>query len=171
MATFKQDLKLVWKRSKALLLLMIVIVLFGGYFVSRYKITVNGAKSDCLNASVFLVDTWDKTAHNGDVVMFRMQINNGIHPVGSIWAKKVAAIGGQTVHVDHYSVKVDEKNYPLSTDYVLTKLKIDPSSLKTTWHLGKDQLFMIGETYTSFDSRFWGPIQKKDVMGKAYAIF
>lgn len=171
MDTFKQDLALVWQRSKALLLLMLVIILFVGYFVSRYKIAVNGAKSDCLNVSVFLVDTWDKSVHPGDIVMFRMQVNNGIHPVGSVWAKKVAAIGGQTVHVDHYSVRVDSRNYPLSSDFVLSKLKIDPSSLKSTWNLAQDQLFMIGETYTSYDSRFWGPIQKKDVMGKAYAIF
>lgn len=171
MEKIKSELSVVWQRSKAILMLLLVITLFGFYFINRYTITVNGAKSDCLNASVFLVDKWDKTVHNGDVVMFRMQIENGIHPVGSIWAKKVAAMGGETVQVDHYSVKVNDKRYPLATDYVLKKLNIDPNSLKTTWTLEKGQLFMIGETFSSFDSRFWGPIEQKDVLGKAYAIF
>lgn len=171
MDKFKQELNLVWQRSKALLILLLVITLFGVYFINRYSISVNGAKSDCLNASVFLVDKWDKTVHTGDIVVFRMQIKNSIHPVGTTWAKKVAGTGGQTVHVDHYSVKVNDKNYPLSADYVLKKLNMDPATLKTEWKLGNSQLFMIGETFSSYDSRFWGPIEQKDVLGKAYAIF
>ncbi|WP_449357414.1 S26 family signal peptidase [Alishewanella longhuensis] len=32
------------------------------------------------------------------------------------------------------------------------------------------EFFMMGETITSYDSRYWGTVKQEDIIGKAYAI-
>lgn len=170
MQHLKKELLLTWHRSKTILLLFVAMAAFAFYFTQRYTIAFNGAESDCLHARVFLIDKWDRDFTNDSIVAFRMQVDNGIHPIGTVWVKKVAAMPGQTVLVSHDAVTVDAKSYPLSTNYIYSKLNKNPDDLKQSWSLNNDEVFMIGETLTSFDSRFWGPINKSDVVGVAYAI-
>jgi hypothetical protein len=130
MDKFKQELNLVWQRSKALLILLLVITLFGVYFINRYSISVNGAKSDCLNASVFLVDKWDKTVHTGDIVVFRMQIKNSIHPVGTTWAKKVVRLFMLTITQSRSTTKTihyQQTMYLKNSTWILQLLKLSGS--------------------------------------------
>lgn len=169
--TFKPKIINFLQRSKAILLLFFLILVFSLYFTQRYTIAFNGAVSDCLNARVFLIDGWDTNFTNGDIIAFVMNVDNGILKQGTTWVKKVAATPGQIVHVTHDHVTVGPKKYALSTSYVLNKLKRDFDSVQSEWTLADNEIFMIGETLSSFDSRFWGPIQTKDVAGKAYAIF
>lgn len=171
MEKFKSEMILAYKRSKAMLMLFVLMFAFALYFTDRYTIAFNGANSDCLNSRAYLIDKWDSTFTNDQLIAFTMNVENGIHKKGTTWVKKVAGIPGQKVFVTHEDVIVENKRYPLTTSYVLGKLNKDFDSVKNSWELGKNDIFMIGETITSFDSRFWGPIQKNDVVGKAYAIF
>lgn len=167
----KNNLSIIWHRSKMALLLFAIMGAFALYFVQRYTIAFNAATSDCLRASVFLIDKWDREFTNDDIVAFVMNIKTDKFPVGRTWAKKVVGMPGETVLVDHDFVTVNGKKYPLSTSYVLKQMQWDFDVVKPEWKLTDQQVFMIGETLTSFDSRFWGPINKTDVVGKAYAIF
>lgn len=170
MKNLKQELFITWHRSKTVLLLFSAMAAFSFYFTQRYTIAFNGAESDCLNARVFLIDKWDREFTNGHIIAFSMQVDNGIHPIGTVWVKKVAAMPGQTVHVTHESVSVENKTYRLSATYIFNKLNKDPDELKSSWDLSSTEVFMIGETLTSYDSRFWGPIDTNHVVGRAYAI-
>tara|TARA_Y100001951_G_scaffold105300_1_gene121621 strand:+ start:2175 stop:2690 length:516 start_codon:yes stop_codon:yes gene_type:complete len=167
----KTQLNLVYHRSKAVLMLFALMLLFAIYFTQRYSIAFNGSNSDCLKATVFLIDKWDTNFTNEDIIAFVMNVENGLFETGRTWVKKVAAMPGQQVSVSHDDVIVGEARYALSTSYVLKMLERDFDSVVTSWTMSDEQVFMIGETLTSFDSRYWGPIQKSDVVGKAYAIF
>lgn len=171
MDKFKTDFKTAYQRSKPMLMLFLLMLAFTFYFTSRYSIAFNGSNSDCLNSRVFLIDKWDTTFTNDHLVAFKMNIENGLHDKGTTWVKKVVGTPGQKVFVDHEGVVVENKRYSLPTSYVLTKLGRDFDSVRQSWQLDNNQVFMMGETLSSFDSRFWGPIQKSDVVGKAYAIF
>lgn len=171
MSTVMSKLTIIYHRSKAVLMLFALIFLFALYFAQRYTVAFNGAESDCLNARVFLIDKWDTRFGNDDIVAFVMNVETGLLKKGDTWVKKVAAMPGQDVAVSDEAVTVGNSIYNLSTSYVLSKLQRDFDSVNSKWTLSEDQVFMIGETLTSFDSRFWGPIQKTDVVGKAYAIF
>jgi len=37
--------------------------------------------------------------------------------------------------------------------------------------LDEDELWMMGESPTSFDSRYWGTASAEQIIGRAYAIF
>lgn len=162
--------------AKQPLLIPILIVLgflFAcfSYFSSRYVIAYNKAISDCLYSRAFLIDTWDKTVNEGELIAFEMNVANEFYGPGMVWVKRVAADGGQTVKVTPDSVDSTRSHYDLSARYVLRKLHKTQDELQKKWELAEDELFMIGETLTSYDSRFWGPINRTDVKGRAYALF
>lgn len=117
-----------------------------------------------------MIDTWDKRVFEGQLVAFEMNVKNEFYDTGDTWVKRVAAYGKKDVFVDENSIQTDTQYFPLSTAYVLEKLKRTPEDLVPVWHIKEDELFMIGETLTSLDSRFWGPINEGDVRGRAYAI-
>jgi signal peptidase I len=50
-------------------------------------------------------------------------------------------------------------------------LRVDGKPLET-WKVGGDYLFMMGDNRdNSFDSRFWGPVRRDDIVGKAMIIY
>lgn len=159
------------RRASGMLVLLSALTIFAFYFTERYRIAFNGAASECLRASVFLIDSWDKSVATGQLVAFKMTKDIPIAGKGATWVKKVVAMPGQTVQVGHESVSVGSVRYPLQTSYVLSKLGMKFEDVKPEWQLSQNQIFLLGETLTSFDSRFWGPIESEEIVGKAYAIF
>ena len=154
-----------------ILIVLVFLIACFDYFSSRYVIAYNKAISDCLYSRAFLIDTWDKTVNEGELIAFEMNVANEFYGPGMVWVKRVAADGGQTVKVTPDSVDSTKSHYDLSARYVLRKLHKTQDELQKKWELAEDELFMIGETLTSYDSRFWGPINRTDVKGRAYALF
>jgi len=170
MSTHTVSIKTAILEAKSIVLLMSLVVLAFCYFAMRYTIAFNVAISDCLNSRIFLVDTWDKQLYETQLVAFTMTIDTPYYETGGTWVKKVAALGPQSVVVSQDAVITDNHVYALSTDYVLEKIGQHPSELTPLWRLTDGEVFMVGETLTSLDSRFWGPIKDKDIVGRAYAI-
>ncbi len=161
-----------WMRSKNILIIFIVVFCFLAYFNTRYLLGRNGAISNCLHTHYFLVDTWDKNLNKGDIAAFYQQNKNPFFETGQKWIKMVAAVNNDSVRVNPNSIVInDRKKYQLRTQYILGKLKRDFDSLKTKWIIPKEQYFFIGQSNTSFDSRFWGTVKRQDIIGKAYAVF
>lgn len=51
------------------------------------------------------------------------------------------------------------------------RLRLDGKLLET-WKVGGDYLFMMGDNRdNSFDSRFWGPVRRDDIVGRAMIIY
>jgi conjugal transfer pilin signal peptidase TrbI len=151
--------------------LLIAILALFAYFATRYSIVYNVAISDCLNSRIFLIDTWDKRIYEDQLIAFEMNVETPYYDTGKVWVKKVAAYGAQTVTVSPENIHTSSHSFDLSAHYVLEKLGQTANDLNKSWELKDTDVFMIGETLTSLDSRFWGPIQDKDTVGRAYAIF
>jgi conjugal transfer pilin signal peptidase TrbI len=166
-----QSISQAYAQARPVVPLLLIITACFIYFTSRYSISFNVAISDCLNSRVFLVDRWDKRIIEGQLVAFTMNVENEFYDTGDTWIKKVAAYGEQQVSVSPQHVSTAANTFRLSADYVLKKLGRDADALQSSWSLSEDELFMVGETITSLDSRFWGPIKRDSVEGRAYAIF
>jgi conjugal transfer pilin signal peptidase TrbI len=170
LSAYKHQVLTALSSAKSFLFLFAFIVLAFTYFGLRYSVSFNVAISDCLNSRIFLIDTWDKRVYEGQLIAFQMNVENEFYDTGSIWVKKVAAADGKIVNVDENAVTTDSQYFKLSAAYVLERLNREPETLQAKWDLKSDEIFMIGETLTSLDSRFWGPINRSDVRGRAYAI-
>lgn len=153
-------------------LLMIIIGIYFYYFNSRYIIASNSTASNCLQASVFLVDTWDKEVGVNDLAAFVMNKPNKVYPLGGKWIKQVVATQGMTVHVFEDKVTIsDGRTIQNGMTHVLSFLQQTIADIEPVHTLSTGQLFMMGDTKTTYDSRYWGAITTQNVLGKAYAIF
>lgn len=160
------------KSSLQMIGVLTVVGLYLCYAHTRYVIAANSTASNCLQATYFLVDTWDKSVKAGELAAFTMNIENSLYPVGRKWIKQVVATEGMTVHVTTEETTVsDGRVFKNNMDHTMAYLKISPTEIKKTTALGAGQLFMMGDTKTTYDSRYWGPIQQSNVIGQAYAIF
>ena len=91
---------------------------------------------------------------------------------GSKLIKIVAAKGGDTVRVEDNGVWVNEKIFlPVPLQGIAGRLQIDLASLKKTITVPANELFLVGNTDKSYDSRFWGTIDEKNVLGRAVTLW
>jgi conjugal transfer pilin signal peptidase TrbI len=157
-----------WIRSLTLLTLVLWFEIYAG---KRFLIGGDNQKDKCLpDHFVYLIDTYDKDIRRGDLVAFR---SNGMTPFfrdGTIVIKIAAGIAGDTIEVDPEQITINGeeqlKGLPLAQ---ILKQPVRHYVRKESLQDG--QLFVIGKTDRSFDSRYLGPIQSSQVIGKAYAIY
>jgi len=126
----------------------------------------------------------------GDVIVFRYPFRK------RDFIKRCIAVEGDTIQVNNKLVYVNRKElqepYAHHSDANLydSHLRMDPEGYQRTWEQGgfrqggmtrdnfgpvvvpKDHLFMMGDNRdNSDDSRFWGPLHKKFIKGKAIILY
>lgn len=129
--------------------------------------------SGCLSYHLFLVSKSDTKVERGGIYAMTLDRTiGGVVPAGSRFLKIVAAKGGDKVRVTSSGVWVNEERfYPLSLTHLAQKMHLDMNQIQKTITVPAGELFMIGNTEISYDSRFWGTINEKNVLGRAFVLF
>jgi signal peptidase I len=97
----------------------------------------------------------------GDVIVFLPPTNAQTDDL----IKRVIGLPGETVEIRAGSVWID--GVALNESYA-----VGPTSSDNRWQLGADQLFVMGDNrQLSLDSRSFGPIFLRNVVGKAWIIY
>lgn len=139
-------------------------------FNSMFTFAVPTQEYSCLNASYFLVDKSDNSLNRERLIAFKLPTETPYFHQGTRWIKKLVGMPGDNIKITVSSVFVNDNEYKNDMKTLLMKLELDAASVERELILGDDEYFVVGETYLSYDSRFWGVISKKDVIGNAYAI-
>ncbi|QIR16323.1 signal peptidase I [Shewanella aestuarii] len=139
-------------------------------FNVMFTFAVPTQEYSCLNASYFLVDKTDKSVSRERLIAFKLPAQTPYFNQGTRWIKKLVGMPGDTIKVTKSSVFVNDIEYKNDMNTLLMKLNMDAASVEREMVLDDDEYFVVGETYLSYDSRFWGVISQKDVIGNAYAI-
>jgi len=104
-----------------------------------------------------------RTPTRGEVVVFRYPNDPSI-----FYIKRVIALPGESVSIDRGVVSVtrtDGSTITLSEPYVVQ----EDATYTQTVTLGTDQYFVMGDNRPkSSDSRIWGPLPEKDIVGRAF---
>jgi signal peptidase I len=67
--------------------------------------------------------------------------------------------------------ELKDRDRPANVDVVDGRVRVDGSVVES-WQADDDYLFMMGDNRdNSFDSRFWGPVRRDDIVGKAMVIY
>jgi signal peptidase I len=99
----------------------------------------------------------------GDVVVFKYPLEPKKY-----FIKRIIALPGETISVKNQDVTIinteNPKGFKLNEPYVHTQTFGD---LKKT--LGPDEYFVMGDNrLVSSDSRFWGSLPKKNIIGRPF---
>ena len=101
----------------------------------------------------------------GDVVIFRYPLDPS-----TFFIKRVVALPGETIRFERGVMRItaeDGTEITIEEPYAQGSMRTTPDQ-ETTLH--DDEYFVMGDNRAaSSDSRTWGPLQEKYIIGRAYA--
>ncbi len=112
-----------------------------------------------------------KNPQRGDIVVFKFR-----QEPKKDFIKRTIGIPGDVIEIRNKEVYVNKKRF--EQDYAIyTDLHIIPKAMQPRDNFGpvtvpEDSIFVMGDNRDhSYDSRFWGFVNLKDVKGKAFIIY
>ncbi len=155
--------------AKYTLISLLVVAPFR-VFVAQPFIVSGESMSTTLEPQEYLIVdqlTYRRTEPvRGDVVIFKYPLDPSVY-----FVKRVIGLPGETVRIDHNVVTVQSSSMsePLRLDepYVSS---VSPETRPLEITLERDEYFVLGDNRKeSSDSRVWGPLQQKFIVGRAFA--
>ncbi len=165
----KRYLPFVWEIIKIAIIAFIIVApiryfLFQPFIVSGASMSPNFASGDYL-----IIDEISyrlSSPQRGDVVVFNASFIPGYS--NQRFIKRVIGLPGETVDITNGEVQIakDGEASVLDEKYLPNDLKTYGDKNIT---LKTDEYFVLGDNREhSYDSRFWGVVLKKDIIGKAF---
>jgi len=149
-------------------------LLIRAFVVQAFKIPSGAMKQSILVGDHILVDklTYDQSnPMRGDIIVFKYPVDPK-----KDFIKRVVGLPGDTIEGRDKIIYVN--NEPLEEPYAVhTDPHVFPKGMKTRDNFGpitvpENALFVMGDNRDeSFDSRFWGFVNRKDIKGKAFIIY
>lgn len=106
----------------------------------------------------------------GDIIAFYHQEEDKLLPTR--YLKRIIAGPNDTIDIRDNVIYIND--IPLDeSDYLSSDVNTYPYYFEFPYTLPNNQYFVMGDNReNSGDSRFWGPVDRKDILGKAeYVIF
>jgi conjugal transfer pilin signal peptidase TrbI len=152
--------------------LMLLLVLgAGAYLAERFRIGYDDQDRQCLPPHRwFLIDRQDRDITQGALVAFAAR---GLQPHfqdGQTIIKRAAGMPGDCIQVGPQTVRINGANVGEGLALAGT-LKRPPSDFLRDDRVPPGHLWMMGATADSFDSRYWGFLPERQVIGRAYALW
>lgn len=142
------------------------------YLTHRYTIAFPEQETKCLPYSMFIIDTFDKTVVRSKLFSFKNKGWKAGFKDGEWTVIKIAAgVPGDEINVGIESTVVGEDVYGGLEDYVINKLDSKADDYIRQGTVPEDKYFALGTLTRTYDSRYWGYVDKSQIVGRAYAIF
>lgn len=142
-----------------------IVAIFIGLKATDIKFVI--PESESVNGSLFLLQ--DKNITNDYVVFAYNKIDYKNYHRGKLFIKRIGCDSGQHLLIQDYKVVCDGRT--IATIFqkneegeVLPNYSYDGIILN-------NQFFALGEHLKSFDSRYFGPVDKKQIIYSARRIF
>ena len=122
----------------------------------------------CLPYSWYLVDREATSFAKGDLVEFEAPEHAEHLPTQFRVIKLIAAVEGDRWSVAHGKLSINGEYW--GDTHLVETLELNESDLEIKGVVPRGHLFVVGTNPSSYDSRYWGPLNENQVRGKAYAV-
>jgi signal peptidase I len=156
---------IVFDLAKWLIVVFVAVMIVNTFFISLFFVDGASMEPNLHNREAIL---WDKNSyHIATPQRFDVAaVNAPSDPTHKKYVKRVIGLPGDKIEIRNGRVYINDEL--LIEDYLPAELKTTDDGL---WTLGDDQYFVMGDNRpNSNDSRAFGPVDKRFVLGKAIAI-
>lgn len=162
--------RLIWFRK--VLIATLVMVAAGLWFASHYRVGFDKQTYTCIGASLLIIDITDRTPVRDAVFAYRAKNAAPVYPDGTLMAKYVRGMPGDTVTItEEGEITVGEHYRTRGMPYIANLPEEKRKTFAGKKTLAKGEFWMMGTSPRSFDSRYWGTIRDDQIVGRAYVIF
>lgn len=156
-----------WETIRFILLAIIIVVPVRIFIAQPFVVSGSSMYPTFHNGDYLIVDELSYRIGNierNDVVIFRYPL-----APSKYFIKRVIGLPNEIVEVNDAEIKITNKttNETITLDEPFIKNKA--GGIITTYELGPDEYFVMGDNRgASSDSRYWGPVKKDFMVGQAY---
>ncbi|MHB1335087.1 MAG: signal peptidase I [Candidatus Humimicrobiaceae bacterium] len=145
----------------------LVSILFRVFFFEPFIVPTPSMESTLMVQDKVIVNKFSYKftgIKRGDIVVFHSPVDESKDLV-----KRAIAFEGETVKLGKDGIiYINDK--PIEKDYYTGNAP--PEYTGQTFKIGKNEIFVMGDNRNnSYDSRYFGPIQKTDIFGKVFMIY
>ena len=166
---WQKTLSSVWDIVKILFVALIIVLPIRYYLFQPFIVKGESMMPNYQNSNYLTVDEISYRFSNpnrGDVVVFNTNFIPGYQ--GDRFIKRIMGLPGETIIIKDNKVTIakDGKDLQIDESKYLPGA-ITQGDIKRV--LGKDEYFVMGDNRRySFDSRMWGVLPRKDIIGKVF---
>lgn len=162
-----------WGRFTVKLVVLVCVMSAGAWaFMDRYRFGMDPQEEKCIpGVTFYLIDRKDRTPVKNKTFVFRAEGIEPIFPDGTQMVKYIRGTPGDTVEVradETVVINGVQVGQGLSQS---EKLGVSHDQFVGQGTIAKDEYWFMGTSDLSFDSRYWGTVQKEQIVGRAYPIF
>lgn len=183
----KSKKRILWEYAEAIITALILALIIRAYVVQAFKIPTGSMVSTLQVGDHILVNKFAygvkmpfsekrilvfNEPHRGEIVVFRYPVD----PKRD-FIKRIMAVGGDTIEVRDKVVYRNgepllDEPYAKNRDENIIPGDLEPRDNFGPVTLPEGKYFMMGDNRDySYDSRFWGFVDRKDIRGKALIIY
>lgn len=182
----KSKKKLLWEYAEAIITALILALLIRAYIIQAFKIPSGSMVPTLLIGDHILVNKFlygtkipfsngrilvFKKPEKGDIIVFKYP-----EDPSRDFIKRVVAVEGDVVESKNKIIYVNAKPisepYAQHTDNSVRPIGIEPRDNFGPFIVPKNKFFVMGDNRDqSYDSRYWGYVDMKDIKGKALILY
>lgn len=157
-----------------IIIALILALFIRAFFVQAFKIPTGSMRMTLLEGDRILVNKmglWFNDPERGDVIVFKYPLDRKRD-----FIKRLIAKGGETVEIREGDIYINGKLLTepqvIRQNYYYNREDWDYGKTAQVITVPEEHYFVLGDnSAASSDSRNWGFVERKDVIGKAFFIY
>lgn len=163
------------KRMKWLLLTAVFSAAAVGaecWFYDNYRIAWDRQILRCIGPRFLLIDLNDKALQRDALYAYESRQAAPLIQNGATVGKYLRVLPGDLVEVRRdNTVWINGEKVAEGMPHLAGLTESQAAKFYGSRRLRDDEYWMMGTKFISFDSRYWGPIHKDQIIARAYALF
>ena len=149
-----------------------IVVSSFAWFYSNFSIAWDRQTMRCLDVRFLLVDKRDQRPERDAIVTYISRQAAPIIKNGTVVGKYLRGMPGDTVEIrPDETILINGVEVAKGMPHLAGIAQADKAKFFGRRVLSNNEYWVMGTEPMSFDSRYWGPIHREQILGKAYALF